>query len=61
VVLVSAIFALFGFFSNGAYGVLGASLRRWLMEGNRVRWFNGAMGLALALTAIWIAVAGQPH
>jgi threonine/homoserine/homoserine lactone efflux protein len=61
VVLVSAIFALFGFFSNGAYGVLGASLRRWLMEGNRVRWFNGAMGLALALTAVWIAVAGQPH
>jgi threonine/homoserine/homoserine lactone efflux protein len=61
VVLVSAIFALFGFFSNGAYGVLGASLRRWLMEGNRVRWFNGAMGLALALTAIWIAIAGQPH
>ncbi|MEK7318657.1 MAG: LysE family translocator [Pseudomonadota bacterium] len=61
VVLVSAIFALFGFFSNGAYGVLGASLRRWLMGGNRVRWFNGAMGLALALTAIWIAIAGQPH
>lgn len=61
VVLVSAIFALFGFFSNGAYGVLGASLRRWLMEGNRVRWFNGTMGLALALTAVWIAVAGQPH
>ncbi|SDC15123.1 Threonine/homoserine/homoserine lactone efflux protein [Cupriavidus sp. YR651] len=61
IALVSAVFALFGFCSNGAYGVLGASLRQWLAHGNRVRWFNGAMGLALALTAAWIAVAGQPH
>lgn len=61
VALVSAVFAIFGFCSNGAYGVLGASLRTWLMRGNRVRWFNGLMGLALALTAAWIAIAGQPH
>lgn len=62
VLLVSALFAAFGFFSNGAYGVLGASLRQWLMHGNRVRWFNGAMGLALALTALWMAVAAaHPH
>jgi len=61
IVLVSVLFGAFGFVSNGAYGVLGASLRQWLMQGNRVRWFNGAMGLALALTAVWIAVAGQPH
>ncbi|WP_035879717.1 LysE family translocator [Cupriavidus sp. BIS7] len=61
VLLVSVMFAVFGFFSNGAYGVLGASLRRWLMQGKRVRWFNGAMGLALALTAIWIAIASQAH
>jgi len=61
VLLVSVVFAVFGFCSNGAYGVLGASLRRWLMQGNRVRWFNGAMGLALALTAVWIAIAGQLH
>lgn len=59
VALVSILFATFGFFSNGAYGLLGASLRQWLMHGNRVRWFNGAMGLALALTAVWIAIAGQ--
>jgi len=57
VLLVSTLFATFGFFSNGAYGVLGASLRQWLMQGNRVRWFNGVMGLALALTALWMAVA----
>lgn len=61
VLLVSVLFASFGFCSNGAYGVLGASLRQWLMHGSRVRWFNGAMGLALALTAVWIAIAGQPH
>lgn len=61
VLLVSVMFASFGFCSNGAYGVLGASLRQWLMQGNRVRWFNGAMGLALALTAVWMAVAALPH
>lgn len=61
VALVSTLFASFGFVSNGAYGVLGASLRQWLMHGNRVRWFNGTMGLALAATAVWIAIAGQPH
>ena len=42
------------------WGVLGASLRQWLMQGNRVRWFNRAMGLALALTAMWIAIGVQP-
>ena len=59
--LVSTVFAVFGFFSNGAYGLLGASLRHWLAQGNRVRWFNGTMGLALGVTAIWIALAAQPH
>ncbi|MNR67890.1 hypothetical protein D3C85_1921230 [compost metagenome] len=54
-------FAVFGFFSNGAYGLLGASLRHWLAQGNRVRWFNGTMGLALGVTAVWIALAAQPH
>ena len=61
VALVSTVFAVFGFFSNGAYGLLGASLRHWLAQGNRVRWFNGTMGLALGVTAIWIALAAQPH
>jgi len=60
VLLVCVTFGLFGFVSNGLYGVLGASLRQWLMQGNRVRWFNRAMGLALALTAIWIAVSVRP-
>ncbi|MCY1296621.1 Cysteine/O-acetylserine efflux protein [compost metagenome] len=58
--LVCGVFALLGFVSNGVYGVLGAALRQWLREGERVRWFNRAMGAALALTALWIAVSARP-
>ncbi|MGO4154300.1 LysE family translocator [Cupriavidus sp. YAF13] len=58
--LVCAVFAVFGFVSNGVYGVIGATLRQWLQVGHRIRWFNRAMGLALALTALWIALAGRP-
>lgn len=58
--LVCAVFGVFGFVSNGVYGVIGATLRQWLQVGRRIRWFNRAMGLALALTALWIALAGRP-
>lgn len=58
--LVSVVFATFGFVSNGFYGMLGASLRQWLAHGRRVVWFNRAMGLALGLTALWIAVGVHP-
>ncbi|WP_454752243.1 LysE family translocator [Cupriavidus necator] len=58
--LVCGVFAVLGFVSNGVYGVLGASLRQWLKQGQRVRWFNRAMGVALALTALWIAVGARP-
>lgn len=58
--LVCALFGGFGFVSNGVYGVIGASLRQWLQVGHRIRWFNRGMGLALALTALWIALAGRP-
>ncbi|UIF87817.1 LysE family translocator [Cupriavidus sp. UYPR2.512] len=60
VLLVCGVFAVLGFVSNGVYGVLGASLRQWLQQGQRVRWFNRAMGAALALTALWIAVSARP-
>ncbi len=59
--LVCAVFAVFGFASNGVYGAIGASLRQWLREGNRVRWFNRLMGAALALTALWIAIGARPQ
>ncbi|WP_042886674.1 LysE family translocator [Cupriavidus necator] len=58
--LVCGVFAVLGFVSNGVYGVLGASLRQWLKHGQRVRWFNRAMGAALALAALWIAVGARP-
>ena len=58
--LMCAVFAMFGFVSNGVYGVLGASLRHWLAAGQRVRWFNRTMGPALGLTALWIAAASRP-
>ncbi|WP_255581608.1 LysE family translocator [Cupriavidus sp. AU9028] len=58
--LVCLVFGVFGFLSNGVYGAIGASLRQWLQVGGRIRWFNRAMGLALAATALWIAVAGRP-
>jgi threonine/homoserine/homoserine lactone efflux protein len=60
VLLVCGLFAVLGFVSNGVYGVLGASLRQWLGRGQRVRWFNRAMGAALALTALWIAISARP-
>lgn len=60
VALVCLVFAAFGFVSNGVYGALGASLRRWLARGRRVVWFNRLMGLTLGLTALWIAVAVRP-
>ena len=34
----------------------GAALREWLRAGRRLRWFNGAMGLSLAATALWMAM-----
>lgn len=58
--LMCAVFGGFGFASNGVYGAIGASLRKWLRVGQRIRWFNRAMGLALGLTALWIAFAGRP-
>ncbi|WP_423197822.1 MULTISPECIES: LysE family translocator [unclassified Cupriavidus] len=58
--LVSVVFATFGFVSNGFYGMLGASLRQWLSHGRRVLWFNRGMGLALGLTALWIALGARP-
>lgn len=58
--LVCTVFGVLGFVSNGVYGMLGASLRQWLQAGHRIRWFNRGMGLALALTALWIALASRP-
>ena len=51
---VLPIAALYGFASNLAYAALGAALRRWLTRGERLLWFNRAMALVLAGTALWV-------
>jgi threonine/homoserine/homoserine lactone efflux protein len=49
--------ALFGFASNFTYAAIGASLRRWLAEGERLTVFNRAMAAVLAGTALWMVWA----
>jgi len=36
------------------YASTGALLRQWLARGRRLLWFNRAMALVLALTALWM-------
>ncbi|PKO40415.1 MAG: lysine transporter LysE [Betaproteobacteria bacterium HGW-Betaproteobacteria-3] len=40
--------------SNLTYALIGSLLRHWLAQGARLRVFNGAMALALVLTAAWM-------
>lgn len=51
---VLPIAALFGFASNFTYAAIGAALRQWLAQGQRLLWFNRAMALVLAATALWV-------
>jgi threonine/homoserine/homoserine lactone efflux protein len=44
----------FAFFSNLTYALVGAGLRGWLAQGQRLLWFNRVMALVLVLTAIWM-------
>lgn len=53
---VLPIAALYGFASNFTYAALGAVLRRWLAQGERLTWFNRAMAALLAGTALWMLV-----
>lgn len=53
-VLVLAVMALFAFFSNLTYALIGASLRSWLQQGRRLLAFNRGMALLLAATAVWM-------
>ncbi|QEA12580.1 LysE family translocator [Comamonas flocculans] len=52
--LVLPVMAGFAFASNLAYASVGALARRWLAHGSRLLWFNRAMGLVLAITALWM-------
>ena len=44
----------FAFFSNLAYALMGAALRGWLSQGERLLWFNRVMALVLVVTAAWM-------
>lgn len=45
---------LYGFSSNFTYACVGAGLRRWLAQGQRLRFFNRAMATVLVATALWM-------
>jgi threonine/homoserine/homoserine lactone efflux protein len=51
---VLPIAAAYGFASNLTYAAVGAALRRWLAQGQRLLWFNRAMAAVLAATALWV-------
>jgi threonine/homoserine/homoserine lactone efflux protein len=51
---VLPIAAAYGFASNLTYAALGAVLRQWLAQGQRLLWFNRTMALVLAATALWV-------
>lgn len=63
--LVLPVMVFYALTSNLTYALVGAALRHWLegpvVDGRasrrRLRAFNGAMGLALALTAGWLATS----
>jgi threonine/homoserine/homoserine lactone efflux protein len=52
--LVLGVMALFAFFSNFTYALIGASLRTWLQRGDRLLVFNRGMALLLTATAAWM-------
>lgn len=54
---VLPIAAAYGFASNFTYAAVGAGLRQWLARGERLLWFNRAMALVLATTAVWMLVS----
>lgn len=54
---VLPIAAAYGFASNFTYAAVGAALRQWLAQGDRLLWFNRAMGCVLAATALWMLLS----
>jgi threonine/homoserine/homoserine lactone efflux protein len=52
---VLPVMLLFALSSNLAYALMGSALRGRLAQGRRLLWFNRAMALALAVTALWMA------
>lgn len=54
--LICMVFSATCIASLAVWAWMGAALRRWLRTSRRRWWFNAAMGLSLAATALWMAV-----
>lgn len=52
--VVLPVMACYAFASNLLYACVGALLRNWLAQGQRLLWFNRAMAVLLAATAVWM-------
>lgn len=54
--LICMVFSATCIASLAVWAWMGAALRQWLRTSRRRWWFNAAMGLSLAATALWMAV-----
>jgi len=54
--LICTVFSATCIASLVVWAWMGAALREWLRTGRRRWWFNAAMGLSLAATALWMAM-----
>ena len=52
--VVLPVMALYALSSNLLYACIGAALRQWLAQGQRLLWFNRGVAALLVLTAIWM-------
>ena len=55
--IVLPVMLFYAFASNFLYASVGAMLRSWLAQSQRLLWFNRAMALILVLTAVWMVKA----
>ncbi len=55
--IVVPVMLVYAFTSNLAYALMGTLLRGWLVQGQRLLWFNRAMATVLVLTAFWMIEA----
>ncbi len=52
--IVTPVMLVYAFASNFTYALVGAVLRNWLAQGQRLLWFNRCMAAILVLTAAWM-------
>ncbi len=52
--IVAPVMLVYAFASNFLYALVGAVLRDWLAQGQRLLWFNRCMAAVLVLTAYWM-------